>query len=168
MMRHITMLSIILVIVITIAIILHTKPNEANNQKLDDETIQDHLALEMELIAYEYATQKFINATTDSVAAKIKSNESFVLYIGRETCQWCRKLVPILGRITDEKEIAIYYLDSTNSETDEELSNFREKYGIKTVPAIIKFDSNGYKLIDFDVINAEMPDLKMQIESQNS
>ena len=157
MMRHITMLSIILVIVITIAIILHTKPNEANNQKLDDE-----------LIAYEYATQKFINATTDSVAAKIKSNESFVLYIGRETCQWCRKLVPILGRITDEKEIAIYYLDSTNSETDEELSNFREKYGIKTVPAIIKFDSNGYKLIDFDVINAEMPDLKMQIESQIS
>ena len=122
MMRHITMLSIILVIVITIAIILHTKPNEANNQKLDDETIQDHLALEMELIAYEYATQKFINATTDS----------------------------------------------TNSETDEELSNFREKYGIKTVPAIIKFDSNGYKLIDFDVINAEMPDLKMQIESQIS
>ena len=68
---------------------------------------------------------------------KLLSNENLVVvYIGRETCPYCRKFAKKLSGLVSEINTTIYYVDSDNS-SDNELKSFREKYNIVTVPGFI-------------------------------
>ena len=68
---------------------------------------------------------------------KLLSNENLVVvYIGRETCPFCRKFTKKLSGLVSEINRTIYYVDSDNS-SDKELKSFREKYNIVTVPGFI-------------------------------
>ena len=70
-------------------------------------------------------------------ADKLLSNESLsVVYIGRETCPYCRKFAKKLSGLVNEINTTIYYIDSDNF-SDNELKSFREKYNIVTVPGFI-------------------------------
>lgn len=70
-------------------------------------------------------------------ADKILSDENLaVVFIGRETCPYCRKFAKKLSGLVDEINTTIYYVDSNNL-SDNELSSFREKYNIVTVPGFI-------------------------------
>ena len=67
-------------------------------------------------------------------ADKLLSNEDLtVVYIGRETCPYCRKFAKKLSGLVSEINTTIYYVDSNNF-SDNELNSFREKYNIVTVP----------------------------------
>ncbi len=50
-----------------------------------------------------------------------------------------QKIVPLLNKVIKDNNIELYYLDSENTKEDIILSNFRDTYGIKTVPSIIYF-----------------------------
>ena len=116
---------------------------------------QSRNVLEMELVAYSYAVSTFDEVTVKEIENKIERNDKFLLYVGRETCEWCRKIAPVLSQISQEKDIDIYYLDSSNTESDSTLKTFRKSYGIKTVPAIIDFSSNGeYRFLECDLMNS--------------
>lgn len=107
--------------------------------------------LEMELISYIHSVRTFTSLSTEEVNLKLNNKEDFILYIGRATCQWCRKVAPALSYISSENNLDIFYLNSENTESNSELQEFRNNYGISTVPAIIVFSSQGnYNLIDFD------------------
>ena len=68
---------------------------------------------------------------------KLLSNENLVVvYIGRETCPYCRKFAKKLSGLVSEINTTIYYVDSDNS-SDNGLKSFREKYNIVTVPGFI-------------------------------
>lgn len=70
-------------------------------------------------------------------ADKLLSNESLaVVYIGRETCPYCRKFAKKLSGLVDEVNTTIYYVDSENF-SDNEIASFRNKYNIVTVPGFI-------------------------------
>ena len=70
-------------------------------------------------------------------ADKLLSNEDLaVIYIGRETCPYCRKFAKKLSGLVGKINTTIYYVDSNNL-SDSELSSFREKYNIVTVPGFI-------------------------------
>lgn len=70
-------------------------------------------------------------------ADKLLSNEDLaVIYIGRETCPYCRKFVKKLSELATEISITIYYVDSNNF-ADNEMNSFREKYNILTIPGFI-------------------------------
>ena len=70
-------------------------------------------------------------------ADKLLSSEKLtVVYIGRETCPYCRKFAKKLSGLVSEINTTIYYVDSDNS-SDNELKSFREKYNIVTVPGFI-------------------------------
>jgi len=70
-------------------------------------------------------------------AAKLLSNEDLVtVYIGRETCPFCRKFAKKLSGLTNKINTTIYYVDSENF-SDNELNSFREQYNIATVPGFI-------------------------------
>ena len=63
-------------------------------------------------------------------ADKLLSSEKLtVVYIGRETCPYCRNLYNKLNT-------TIHYVNSDNF-SDNEISSFREKYHIVTVPGFI-------------------------------
>ena len=70
-------------------------------------------------------------------ADKLLSNEDLtVVYIGRETCPYCRKFAKKLSGLVEEINTTIYYVDSDNF-SDNELKSFRNKYNIVTVPGFI-------------------------------
>lgn len=70
-------------------------------------------------------------------ADKLLSEENLaIVYIGRETCPYCRKFVKKLAELTHELNTTIYYINSENL-SDSEISSFRKKYNIVTVPGFI-------------------------------
>ena len=70
-------------------------------------------------------------------ADKLLTNENLaVVYIGRETCPYCRKFAKKLSGLVNEINTTIYYVDSENF-SDNEISSFRSKYNIVTVPGFI-------------------------------
>lgn len=86
--------------------------------------------------SYKEDVSLFTNILSDE-ADKLLSNEDLaVIYIGRETCPYCRKFAKKLSGLVNEINTTIYYVDSSNL-SDSELSSFREKYNIVTVPGFI-------------------------------
>lgn len=70
-------------------------------------------------------------------ADKLLSNDNLtVVYIGRETCPFCRKFAKKLSGLTDKITTTIYYVDSDDF-SDNEINSLREKYNIVTVPGFI-------------------------------
>lgn len=113
---------------------------------------QSDSTLEIELLAYSYAISTFHEVTAEEVEDAITNEDAFFLYVGRMTCEWCRKLAPVLSQVAQEEGITIYYLDSTNTESDLSIKTFRETYEIETVPTIIEFSSNGeYRILEYDL-----------------
>ena len=70
-------------------------------------------------------------------SVKLLSSEKLtVVYIGRETCPYCRKFAKKLGNLYNKLNTTIHYINSDNF-SDNEISSFREKYHIVTVPGFI-------------------------------
>lgn len=141
---------------------------KAENLVAEKETVDSNkLNLEMELIAYSHAELNFVRITADELNVKIDEENPFFLYTGRATCQWCRKMVPILSKVIKEINIEMFYLDSENTETDESLSDFREKYGIKTVPSIIYFKGpEDYYAFVLSVAEDDMDEIEKNLKDQ--
>lgn len=66
----------------------------------------------------------------------LESENLSVVYIGRETCPFCRKFAKKLSSLTDKINTDIYYVNSDNL-SDNEVKSFREKYNVLTVPGFI-------------------------------
>ena len=140
------------------------KENEMVKEENGDST---KMMLEMELIAYSHAEMNFIRLTAEEVNAKIEEEIPFFLYTGRATCQWCRKMVPVLNKVIKEDNIELFYLDSENTEVDEVLSDFRDKFGIKTVPSIIYFmGSENYYTFELNVTENDEDEIEINLKEQ--
>lgn len=102
---------------------------------------------------------KHFKAILASNANNLLSNEKLVvIYIGRETCPFCRKFVEKLNNLVNKIDTTIYYINSENS-LDNEVRLFREKYNIKTVPGFlvkknekieIRCDSS---MLEYEILN---------------
>lgn len=102
--------------------------------------------LQRELAAYDKAAAGFIGIGASEVAAKEDAGKDFYLYIGRPTCRWCRRLLPSMAQVFADRGVDLYYLDSTNTDADEALAAFRDRYGVKTVPTVFHFTGAGVPL----------------------
>lgn len=91
---------------------------------------------------YENYVKDFEVVDIDSIYTKMRTNEIFYLYVGRITCPWCIDFIPILHEFSETNGVMIHYLDSTDTETDFKLKNFREFHDIDTVPALLIYDKN--------------------------
>ncbi len=113
--------------------------------------IEDTSSLDFEIMAYIEFSNEFIPVNVNQINEMINRNETFILYTGRVTCQWCRKIVPILYDVQKDNDLVVYYLDSENTKVDEQIQEFRTMYEIESVPSIIKFKENGaWEKIVFD------------------
>ena len=80
---------------------------------------------------------KLFEEVLSTQADNLLSNEDLaVVYIGRETCPYCRKFAKKLSVVASKINTTIYYVNSSNF-SDSEIKSFREKYNIATVPGFI-------------------------------
>ena len=127
----------------------------------------DDMSLQMDLLLYIHSVQSFLKKTPQEITEMIQSDQHFYLYTGRATCEWCRKLVPILSRVADEQNVSIYYLDSENTESDKEISDFRNEYNIEFVPSLIYFSGNyDYSIVELNITKIDEEELTTFLQNE--
>ncbi|HEM3587743.1 TPA: thioredoxin [Streptococcus suis] len=89
---------------------------------------------------YVKAVKNYQAISIDEVEQKVQDEEEFILYIGRETCPYCRDFVPKLTEAVERSHATIYYLDS-ESDPNGKIQQFRQSQGLTTVPSLTYYKS---------------------------
>ncbi len=91
--------------------------------------------------------QKMKALSVKEVTKKIDSKEDFILFVGRETCPYCRRFVKKLDTLIDEKGWAIDYINSEDSSQMDQIQAFRQTYNIPTVPGFMVQKDGDIKVV---------------------
>ena len=99
------------------------------------------------------------------IRSKITNRESFILYIGRESCPDCQRFAPNLAVAIQKSNKIVYYLDNDSSEK-REITEFAREMNIKTVPNLTFYkDGNNYNYLEKGS-KASVDEILSFIESQ--
>lgn len=91
---------------------------------------------------YEHLNNSNVIEITDKELKELDiSGQTFILFIGRPTCQYCRQFVPKLEKANKQFNRKIYYINSEKY-LKSYLAEFRSKYNIKFVPTLIHIQDN--------------------------
>ena len=88
---------------------------------------------------YVQATRHFVELDNTRIQENMKNlkRQLHFVYIGRETCPYCREFAPKLKEASRSINARIYYIDTENK-TDE-LAKFAEQYHIDSIPTLLVF-----------------------------
>ena len=88
---------------------------------------------------YVQATRHFVELDNSRIQEDMKDlkRQLRFVYIGRETCPYCREFAPKLKQAAKETNSTIYYIDTENKA--DELAKFAEQYHIDSIPTILVF-----------------------------
>ena len=66
----------------------------------------------------------YMEITLEESLNKARKGEDFVIYYGNDNCPWCTEVVPVLNEVAKEKEVLVYYVDTSKpSNYSEDLYN---------------------------------------------
>jgi len=134
---------------------------QSEDQEQTESAIQD----------YQNVVKNFTTVTAREVTDKINNGDAFYLFIGKDTCPYCREFAPKLEEASTIFESAnsedvsvepkIYYLDLSNiddlSEEDNQFTmEFTNKYDIDSVPAFQYFEGQIYHSEIKDIDSGEI------------
>ena len=88
---------------------------------------------------YVQATRHFVELDNSRIQENMKDlkRQLHFVYVGRETCPYCREFAPKLRKAARSINATIYYIDTENK-TDE-LAKFAEQYHIDSIPTLLVF-----------------------------
>ncbi len=88
---------------------------------------------------YVQATRHFVELDNSRIQENMKDlkRQIHFVYVGRETCPYCREFAPKLKEASRSINATIYYIDTENK-TDE-LAKFAEQYHIDSIPTLLVF-----------------------------
>ena len=114
------------------------EPDE-NLQNAADEERQNHPDEEVlnETEQYLNEVKVFKVTTPEEADALLTSEDGAIVYIGRETCPYCRRFVKKLSPLAEEYDLTVHYVHSQHPEYEEEVNALREKYDVPTVPSLL-------------------------------
>lgn len=81
-------------------------------------------------------------------------NENIIIYIGKETCPFCKTFVPKLTQAVTETNRSVNYIDAENKDTT--FLDFAKKYHINEIPKLIVL-SNKEKTDELVIFNEITP-----------
>lgn len=92
--------------------------------------------------AYVTSISNFIPISPQEIETVSNSTADVIyIYFGRVTCLECREFVNALKKAAEKNEKKIYYVDTENTDTDEELKAARKTFKVNYVPTLIKLSS---------------------------
>ena len=88
---------------------------------------------------YVQATSHFVQLDNSIIQNDMNTQKKQIrfVYVGRETCPYCREFAPKLKEAAKSINARIYYIDTENK-TDE-LAKFAEQYHIDSIPTLLVF-----------------------------
>ncbi|SHE30894.1 bacteriocin transport accessory protein, putative [Atopostipes suicloacalis DSM 15692] len=93
--------------------------------------------LEIEIDQYLGEAKSFEETTPKEADELLEAKEGNIVYIGRETCPYCRRFVKTLGPLAKEHHLKIHYVHAQHPEYEQEVNELREKYDVPTVPGLL-------------------------------
>lgn len=96
-----------------------------------------------EIDTYLKQASIFQKVTPQQAEVAIEAKTGQIVYIGRETCPYCRRFVAKLSNVAQENQLTIYYLHSQQADTLEAVQALRDRYDVPTVPGFIYSDVQG-------------------------
>lgn len=146
-------------VICSVFVIIQKEKNELYDyNENDEERIIEELIAE-----YEDNTKNFKPITVEEIYDYMKKKDEFYIYVGRVTCEWCRLFVNYLSDYTDQNDIEVYYLDSTDTDIDTKLKQFREINDIEYVPALMYYsEKKGLCKINFDITDEDFDNEKLE------
>lgn len=100
-----------------------------------------------EIQTFETLVQDFNEVTPEEAEALLESGDGNILFIGRETCPFCRKFIVTLHEAANQADLVINFLHSQKEEHEEETQKLRDKYGVPTVPGLLYGAKDGVKVV---------------------
>lgn len=79
----------------------------------------------------------FKSISVKEAEERILNDDKFVLFLGRETCPFCQRFAPKIANVEKEYSFNFYFIRSDDMAEFENIQNFRNKYGVKTVPGLL-------------------------------
>lgn len=108
--------------------------------------------VEPEVANYREQVKQFEALDLNSLKTKIKGEEHILVYVGRENCPYCVKLVPELLNMKDKLNLEFYYLNVIK--TNDEMDKFFDDNKLEYVPSLLycgKGEVNNIPL-DYDYV----------------
>lgn len=86
---------------------------------------------------FEQAVAAFDKKNVGEVEQLIQEGADVVLFIGRATCPYCRRFAPKMNEAREQLGVPAIFTNSEEVTQLHELREFRDKYGIPTVPGLL-------------------------------
>ena len=93
--------------------------------------------LEIEIDQYLEEAKTFEETTSKEADELLEAKEGNIVFIGRETCPYCRRFVKTLGPLAKEHHLKIHYVHAEHPEYEQEIKEFRDKYDVATIPGLL-------------------------------
>lgn len=124
---------IALLVFMTVALLLNLKGEKAVTDKTDNTATENT----------EYDVSSFEEVTIDGMLDKIKSSDIQVVYIGRSTCGYCVKFLPVLKQAQKAFGYKTLYVDiskvdQTGYDKIIQLGDFFKEFGSTPMVALFK------------------------------
>lgn len=116
---------------------------------------------ELEMEQYLEEVQVFNEVTPEKADSLLEAKEGNIVYIGRETCPYCRKFVRKLSPLAEENDLHINYVHAQHPEYEEQIKELRDKYDVPTVPGLLYSSESAGVLVKCDSSMSEEEILKM-------
>ncbi len=114
---------------------------------------------------YVRTTGHFIQLDNSTIQNDMNTQKKQIrfVYVGRETCPYCREFAPKLKEAAKSINAIIYYIDTENK-TDE-LVKFAEQYHIDSIPTLLVFKNGELQETLSNSSDISLNDLKEFLKS---
>ena len=72
-----------------------------------------------DMSGYGIEDGNFYDISISETLSFFDTDTTTIIYLGRDNCDWCLELIPVLDEIINEKEMKVYYLDILAQGEDE-------------------------------------------------
>ena len=93
--------------------------------------------IQIEIDQYLGEVKAFKETRPEEAEELLEAKEGNILYIGRETCPYCRLFVKTLSPLAEEYNLTIHYVHAHHPEYEEQVDELRDKYDVPTVPGLL-------------------------------
>lgn len=93
--------------------------------------------LQQEIEQYLEQVEVFKETRPGEADNLLEEKAQNIIYIGRETCPYCRRFVRKLSPLAEEYGLGVHYVHAQHPDYAEEVQQLRDKYDVPTVPGLL-------------------------------
>lgn len=93
--------------------------------------------IQIEIDQYLGEVKVFKETTPEEAEKLLEAKDGNIVYIGRETCPYCRRFVKKLSPLAKEHDLEVHYVHAQHPEYEEQVNELRDKYDVPTIPGLL-------------------------------